>query len=380
MRPLSGKPCGMDRPAPPHAEQPGLVLSGVTLRAGGATRLDDVSLDIPTGGFFALLGPVASGKSALVGVLAGTEAASAGAASLHGTNLLRAAPHRRGLGVVQQNDALFPNLTLAANIAYPLRLRGVPARERRSLVEAALELVQISRATRLPHQASAAERQRAAWARATIFGPRLLLLDEPLSDQDPAERPAMLAILRRLHVMLGGITLMATRVAADALALADQVAVLDRGRIAQVAAPARLYDEPVSASVAMAGGEANVLPGIVQDIDEDGMACIALECGPVVEATAAAGLLKRARCVFFLRPERIAVAAMRVGDMGEGAIEAKVLEALNLGDTVRLRLLLGSGSELLVKRPVAAGMRGLQPGQTVAVAWQPEHAAAFSLA
>jgi putative spermidine/putrescine transport system ATP-binding protein len=367
----------MDRPAPPQAELAGLVLSGLSLRAGGRTQLDDVSLDIPRGGFCALLGPAACGKSALLDVLAGTQAASAGAASLRGANLLRDKPHRRGLGVVQQNDALFPHLTLAENIAYPLRLRGIGARERRSLAGAALELVQLGHARRLPHQASAAERQRAAWARASIFGPRLLLLDEPLSDQDPAERPAMLAILRRLHIMLGGVTLMATRVAADALALADQVAVLDRGCIAQVAAPARLYDEPVSASVALAGGEANLLPGTVQDIDEDGMARIALACGPLVEATASAGLIKRARCLFFLRPERIAVAAMRAGDMGEGALEAKVLEALNLGDTVRVRLLLGSGAELLVKRPVAAGMRGLQQGQTVAVAWQPEHAAAF---
>jgi putative spermidine/putrescine transport system ATP-binding protein len=367
----------MDRTAPLQADLPGLVLSGLAVRAGGALCLDDVSLDIPRGGFFALLGAAASGKSALLAVLAGTAAPSAGAASLRGADLLRQKPHRRGLGVVQQNDALFPNLTLAANIAYPLRLRGVPAGERKSLVEAALELVQLGGAARLPAQATAAERQRAAWARATIFGPRLLLLDEPLSDQDPAERAAMLAILRRLHIMLGGITLMATRVAVDALALADQVAVLDRGRIAQVAAPARLYDEPVSASVALAGGEANLLPGIVQDIDEDGIARVALECGPTVEAAAAPGLRAHDRSVFFLRPERIAVAAMRAGDMGEGAIEAKVLEALNLGDTVRVRLLLGSGAELLVKRPVAAGMRGLQAGQTVAVAWQPEHAAAF---
>ncbi len=355
-------------------------MSGVSLRAGGVLRLEDVSLDIPRSSFFTLLGPAGSGKSALLAVLAGTATASAGAAKLRGANLLRDKPHRRGLGVVQQADALFPNLTLADNIAYPLRLRGIPARERRSLVEAALELVQLGHATRLPHQASAAERQRAAWARATIFGPRLLLLDEPLSDQDPADRAAMLAILRRLHIMLGGMTLMATRVAADALALSDQVAVLDRGRIAQVDAPGRLYDEPVSASVALAGGEANLLPGTVHEIDADFMARVGLDCGLTVEAAASENLRPRDRCVFFLRPERVAVAAMRAGDMGEGAIEAKVLEALNLGDTVRVRLLLGSGAELLVKRPAAAGMRGLQPGQTVAVAWQPEHAAAFGIA
>ena len=368
----------MDRPKARIASpaEPGLVLSGLSLRTGRAAALDAVSLEVAPGAFLGLLGPAGSGKSALLAALAGT-ATPTGQASLHGADLLRPKPYLRGLGVVQQHDALFPHLTLAENIAYPLRLRAVRASERARLVEAALELVQLENASRLPHRVTQAERQRAAWARATIFGPRLLLLDEPLSDQDVAGRAATLATLRRLHIMLGCITIMATRVAADAMALSDQVAVLHRGRIAQLAAPATLYDEPVSAEVARAGGEANLLPGVVHAIDEDGVARIGLACGPVVEAAAAPGLRVRDTCLFFVRPERVAVAGMRAGDMGDGAIEATLLEALHLGDGVRLRLLLGSGAELLVKRPLAAGLRGLKQGEQVAVAWQPEHALVF---
>ncbi len=355
---------------------PVLTLANVGLAPLQAGRLHGISLELPAGAFCTILGPAGSGKSALLAVLAGT-APAAGKVTLSGRDLLREPAHRRGLGVVQQQDGLFPQLTLAQNIAYALRLRRVPKREILRLVDAALDTVQLQRADRLPIQASPAERQRAAWARATIFNPRLLLLDEPLSDQPQAERAAMVATLRRLHVLLGTTTIMATRVAADALALSDQVVVLHAGRLEQMAAPAALYDQPVSAMAALATGDANLLPGVVNAIDEDGTARVTLACGPIVEAQAAATLRVRDHCLFFLRPERVAVAAMAAKDMGDNALDATLLEALHLGESVRLRLLVGSGAELLVKRPAAAGLRGATPGATVAVAWQEGHATAF---
>jgi putative spermidine/putrescine transport system ATP-binding protein len=357
-------------------ESVSLILSQLGLAYAKPGRLQAINIDVTRGAFVSLLGPPGSGKSDLLKILAGT-AHGTGQAMLFGADLLRTPPHRRGLGVVQQNDALFPQATLAENVAYPLRLRRVPRREAALLVDAALETVQLTRADRLPAAASAAERQRAAWARATIFSPRLLLLDEPLSDQPQSERPAMVALLRRLHVMLGTTTLMATSVAADALALSDQVAVLHGGMLEQVAAPATLYDQPVSAMAALATGEANLLPGIVNAIDDYGIARVTLACGPVVEAGAAPNLRVRDKCLFFLRPERIAIAPMAASDMGETALDATLLEALHLGEGVRLRLLLGSGAELLIKRPAAAGLRGLKPGQSVAIAWQEGHAQVF---
>jgi putative spermidine/putrescine transport system ATP-binding protein len=355
---------------------PTLTLTNVGLASAQPGRLQGISLEIPGGAFCTLLGPAGAGKSALLAILAGT-APAAGRATLDARDMLRDPPHRRGLGIVQQADALFPNLTLAQNVAYPLHLRHMPKREVARLVDAALDTVQLHHADRRPHEASPAERQRVAWARATIFNPRMLLLDEPLSDQPQAERAAMVATLRRLHGLLGTTTIMATRVAADALALSDQVAVLHAGRLEQVADPASLYDQPVSAMAASATGEANLLPGTVNAIDEDGIARVTLACGPIVEAQAAPSLRVRDHCLFFLRPERIAIAPMAAKDMGENALDATLLEALHLGEGVRLRLLLGSGAELLVKRPAAAGLRGTRPGQSVAVAWQEGHAMVF---
>jgi ABC-type Fe3+/spermidine/putrescine transport system ATPase subunit len=164
------------------------------------------------------------------------------------------------------------------------------------------------------------------------------------------------------------------------MAVADQVAVLDRGRVAQTGDPAALYEQPDSAVVALACGEANLLPGVVHGIDEDGVARVGLDCGPTVEGNAAASLRQRESCLFCLRPERIAVAPTAASDMGEDALDAVVLEALHLGDSVRLRLLLGAGQEILVKRPAAAGLRGLKPGEGVAIAWQSHHASVFSAA
>jgi ABC-type Fe3+/spermidine/putrescine transport system ATPase subunit len=347
---------------------PALALRGVGLSRAGRGQLQDIDLQVARGAFVTVLGPARSGKSALLSILAGT-AAGTGQATLFGADLMRTPPHRRGLGVVQQDDALFPHLTLAGNICYPLRLRGVAWREADGLVEAALESVQLAGGDRLPAEATPAERQRAALARATIFSPRMLLLDEPLSEQPPAERQTMLAMLRRLHVLLGTTTLMATRVGADALALSDAVAVLDAGRLEQMAEPGPLYDRPCSATAALATGEANLLAGVVNAIDEEGTARVTLACGPVVEAMASDTLRVRDKCLVFVRPERIAIAAMSASDMGETALDATLIEALHLGEAVRLRLLLGSGAEVLIKRPAAAGLRGLRPGQQVAIAW-----------
>ena len=342
--------------------------------------LDGVSLAAASGSLLAVLGGAGAGKSALMGVLAGALAPTAGTAMLRGVDLRRTRHHRRGFGVVAQQDALFARWTLAQNVAYPLRLRGVGRRDRARLVEAACESVLLTGAGRLPHQSSAADRQRAWIARATVFGPSVLLLDDPLSQQPAEERPLLLAALRRLHTMLGATTILATRVPGDALALGGGLAVLAGGRLIQSGAPDTVYDRPVSAQVALACGEANLLPGRVRSIDEDGVACVALACGPDASGVAAAGLRDGAACVLCVRPERIAVAATSASEMGEDAVDAAVLEALHLGDTVRLRLLLGAGQDLLVTRPAAVGLRGLRPGEGVAIAWQPVHATVFSTA
>jgi putative spermidine/putrescine transport system ATP-binding protein len=351
----------------------GLLLERVGVRG----VLDGISFTASRGGLLSILGGPGSGKSTLFSVLAGFTAITAGKASWAGADLRRTRPDRRGFGIVAQEDALFPRLSLAENIAYPLRLRRVKRRDRARMVDAALESVLLENPFRLPAQATRAERQRAWIARATIFGPSVLLLDEPLAHQDQEQRGTVLAALRRLHLLLGTTTILTTRVPGDALALGDHLAILDRGQIVQSGAPETIYERPGTAIAALACGEANLLPGVVRAIDEDGIARVGLRCGPVAEGAAGSGLRVRDHCVVCLRPERIAVAPTRAAEMGEAALDTTVLEALNLGDTVRLRLLLGAGQEVLVKRPAAAGLRGMRAGQNVAIAWQPANAVVF---
>lgn len=354
----------------------GLSVERLRLRAGPG----EVSFSAPPGSLLGVLGPQGAGKSALIGMLCGEAAVPAsGRVMLDGADLRGVPMHRRGFGLVAQEDALFPGRTLAENVAYPLARRGVAARARRPMVEAALDSVSLGgRGGVLAARASAAERQLAAIARATVFGPRVLLLDEPLSAQDAADRPMLVAALRRLHAVIGCITILGTRVAADALALCDRMVVLQGGRVVQAGAPAQIYDQPNSAEAALASGEANLLPGVVHAVDEDeGLARVGLACGPVVEGYAGEGLRPRDPCLFCLRPERIAVVPASASDFVDGALDAVVLEALPLGDVGRLRLLLGAGQEVVVKRPAAAGLRGLRPGEGVAIAWQPQHAVAF---
>jgi putative spermidine/putrescine transport system ATP-binding protein len=356
--------------------------STVRTSGDGGHERDALSLTLPgvqlsaaQGEFVTLLGAGGSGKTALMQLLSGARRAGSGELTAGGVDLRGTPTHRRGFGVVAQDDALFPRLSLAQNVAYPLKRRGVRRAQRTALVEAALDAIGLSDSGRLPHQASMAECQRAAIARATVFAPAVLLLDDPLSRQGATERPVLLAALRRLQLLLGATTIMATRVAGDAMALSDRVVVLDQGRIVQSGAPAAVYDQPSSAIAALACGEANLLPGIVRAIDEeDGLARVGLACGPAAEGLAAPGLRVRDECLFCLRPERIAVAATTAAEMSEAALDATVLEALNLGESIRLRLLLGNGQAVLVIRPAAAGLRGLRPGQGVAIAWQP-HAA-----
>ena len=222
---------------------------GLLLEAGG------VRLGVAPGEFVTLLGGPASGKSRLLQLVSGARRLGDGRLSHDGAALGRTPMQLRGFGILAQDYVLFPRLTLAQNIAYPLARRGIGRRRRKPLVDAALEAISLADASRLPHQASPAERQRACIARATVFGPTVLLLDEPLAHQSPAERAALRAALRRLHLLLGASTIMATRTSGDAMAVSDRVVVLDRGETVQSGTPALLYDQPHSAVAALACGE-----------------------------------------------------------------------------------------------------------------------------
>jgi len=347
---------------------------------GMADAVRDLSLDVARGEFLTLLGPSGSGKSTTLMMLAGFERPDAGQILLEGTDITRLKPHRRNIGVVFQSYALFPHMTVAQNIAFPLRVRGLPRAAQTERVGRAIEMVRLSGlADRLPAQLSGGQQQRVALARALVFEPRLVLLDEPLGALDRALREEMQGEIRHLHAALGVTMLYVTHDQAEALRLSDRIAVMQGGMLRQVGTPEALYETPADGFVAGFLGESNFLPGRVTAIEDD-YALVQLDCGVAVEAQAGR-LLPGARCTVAVRPERIALAAVDATEMGDGAMPATLLEAAYLGDHVRLLVRVGIGGwpmvDVAVKRPAGAPMAGLEPGRPVSLAWQSHHARAF---
>ena len=340
----------------------------------------DLSLDIATGELLTLLGPSGSGKTTTLMMLAGFERPDRGDILLAGKSVLRLPPHQRGIGVVFQNFALFPHMSVAENIAFPLRVRHVSRAEQERRVGEALTMVRLpGLADRLPSQLSGGQQQRVALARALVFNPRLVLLDEPLGALDRALREELQAELRHLHRQLGVTMLYVTHDQAEAMALADRIAIFAGGRLQQLGSPQALYDAPDNVFVAGFLGDNNLLPGWVQEI-EDGVALIDLTCGARVEARVANAVVG-APCLVAIRPERIAVATGTAAELGAGSVDGVLQELLFKGDMRQLRLLIGAGpaarAEITVKRPAGAPMGGLVPGRATAIAWQADHALAF---
>jgi putative spermidine/putrescine transport system ATP-binding protein len=342
---------------------------------GMTDAVTGLELDVARGEFLTLLGPSGSGKTTTLMMLAGFEQPDGGDILLDGRPITRLPPHRRGIGVVFQSYALFPHMTVAQNVAFPLAVRGQPAGVQAAKVAAVLDMVRMSGlGGRLPAQLSGGQQQRVALARALVFEPKLVLLDEPLGALDRALREEMQEELRTLHQRLGITMLYVTHDQAEALSLSDRIAVFAAGRLRQLGTPRQLYDEPASAFVARFVGENNFLPGQVLAI-AGGVAQVQLDCGAVVAAGAVdAGI--GAPCVVAVRPEQITVAALIEGVIPDGSLRGRVREAIFGGDHMRLRLSIGA-ADITVKQPAGGASDGLIPGAEVAVAWQQHHGLAF---
>jgi len=326
--------------------------------------LASLDLDVARGELLTLLGPSGSGKTTTLMLLAGFETPDEGRILLEGRDIARLPAHRRGIGVVFQSYALFPHMTVAENLAFPLEARGVQRAEREARVALALSMVRLEGlAERRPAQLSGGQQQRVALARALVFEPPVVLLDEPLGALDKALREEMQHELRALHRRLGLTMVYVTHDQAEALTLADRIAVLAEGRLRQVAPPRELYDSPADAFVAGFVGENNRLAGTVLDI-ADGVGGIRLAGGAAMGARLAAPLSPGAPCLVMVRPERVAPGA-------EG-LAARVEEALFQGDHVRVCCTLADGSALIARLPVDATAPA--PGDVINLGW-PAHAA-----
>jgi putative spermidine/putrescine transport system ATP-binding protein len=296
-----------------------LVIQGLTKRYGNVDALADFDLTIERGEFISLLGPSGCGKTTTLQALAGFVQATRGRIVLEGRDITHVPPERRGLGIVFQSYALFPHMTVAANVAFGLEMRGIARDERESRVARMLELVHLAEfASRYPRELSGGQRQRVAIARALVIEPPVLLLDEPLSNLDAKLREAMQFELRRIQRKLGTTTLMVTHDQAEALSISDRVVVMHGGRIQQVDAPHRLYEHPQSRFISGFVGKTNVLRGTWRA----GM----LEFDGGVRIAAPGDHAEGQLLTVVLRPEKISIAAN-----GAGPLRGRIAERFFLG-------------------------------------------------
>lgn len=243
-----------------------IAFQGVAKRYGRVDALRDFSLQVTAGEFVTFLGPSGSGKTTALNILAGFVEPTAGDVSIDGQSITRLPTEKRNVGMVFQSYSLFPHMDVRDNVGFPLRMRGVARAERRRRAEAALEMVRLpGYGDRKPHELSGGQRQRVAFARAVVFEPKVLLMDEPLGALDLKLREAMQDEIRLVQRRIGCTVIYVTHDQGEALAMSDRIAVMNEGRIEQVGTPAEIYDRPRNAFVAQFVGETNFLPCRVAD-------------------------------------------------------------------------------------------------------------------
>jgi putative spermidine/putrescine transport system ATP-binding protein len=326
---------------------PDVALRSVTKRFDDVVAVDDLTLEVGRGEFFALLGPSGSGKTTCLRMIAGFEAPTSGRVELAGRDVTRDAPFAREVNTVFQDYALFPHMTVAQNVGYGLRVRRVPKPERRSRVQDALDTVRLGTyGDRRPSQLSGGQRQRVALARALVNRPKVLLLDEPLGALDRKLREEMQVELKLLQREVGITFVFVTHDQDEALTMADRIAVFNNGRIEQVGTPEDVYDRPATAFVADFIGTSNGASG--------------------AEARALFGTEGE----FAIRPERLQV--LPAGERAPaGAAAASVVDVVFAGAVVRRVVALDAGPTWVVTSPADGGApTGARRGDRVCVVWQ----------
>lgn len=348
-------------------------LLGLTKQYGAFRAVDDVSIDIAAGEFVTLLGPSGSGKTTVLMMIAGLTVPSAGTIAIGGRNVTHLRPQHRNLGVVFQSYALFPHLTVAENIAFPLRMRRKPEAEIRRKVTEVLDLVRLPDIEgRAPRELSGGQQQRVALARALVFDPPVLLLDEPLSALDKKVREHMQLEIRELHRNLGVTIVNVTHDQSEALIMSDRVVVMRDGMVVQCGSPSDLYERPQSSFVADFLGTSNFLHGELRN-SEGGWRLYTAGgvCCRVPDLASGRGGLAR----LMLRPERI---VLNVSAITQERFPGRIERVAYTGDILRYRVAL-NGRDLievtLQNKPGLIAQAGV--GEEVTVGWNLEDVRVF---
>ena len=330
----------------------------------------NLSLDVARGEFLTMLGPSGSGKTTCLMMLAGFEPATHGEITLDGEPINHVPPHKRGIGMVFQNYALFPHMSVAENLAFPLQVRKMDKSEIDTRVKKALDMVQLGEfGGRRPAQLSGGQQQRVAVARALVFDPVLVLMDEPLGALDKQLREQMQYEIKHIHEQLGVTMVYVTHDQSEALTMSDRIAVFNDGVIQQLAPPDDLYERPDKAFVAQFIGENNTLSGTVKEINGDN--CVVdVDGGGIVQALKVNVDGVGSRSTLSLRPERVEV-NLEGGSL-PNMFEATIKELIYLGDHIRTRASVCGQEDFIVKIPNASHHAQLQEGATAMFGWNVE--------
>jgi putrescine transport system ATP-binding protein len=360
-----------------HKQRPLLRLENISKQFGTFTAVDQLSLDIYQGEFFALLGPSGCGKTTLLRSIAGFERPSSGRILLDGVDLAPVPPHRRPVNMMFQSYALFPHLTVEANVAFGLKQEGLPKAEIATRVADMLALVKLETfGRRRPHELSGGQRQRVALARSLVKRPRVLLLDEPMAALDKKLRGETQFELMDLQRQLGLTFIIVTHDQSEAMTVADRIAVMDRGRLMQVAPPAEIYESPNSRWVADFIGSVNLFEGRVGDREDivEGTALGRLRVGAKIDAE------PHATVWVAVRPEKIRL-SQRQADPGDApapdnSIAATVLDIGYLGDlsVYKLRSETGVPLQAAMANSGSLSARGIGWNDKVWASFAPEAA------
>ena len=335
-------------------------LHGLSKRYGAVIAMDGVDLAVNEGELLSLLGPSGCGKTTTLNVIAGFAAPDGGRVVIDGADVTTEPAWRRGLGVVFQSYALFPHMSVADNVAFGLRERGLGSTEIAERVREALALVRLPSAARQrPHELSGGMQQRVALARALVIRPRVLLLDEPLAALDRKLREEMRAELREIQQRVGITTIFVTHDQHEALGLSDRVAVMNAGRIEQLGSPRDVYERPATAFVADFIGASSVLEARVVDAET-----VELEGGARLSVALQRAPSPGSVVRLLVRPERV-----ELGVTGTNTLAARVIGVMYLGDHSEVRLELAGGQRLLA---IARGGVSLAAGDMVTVVFAPD--------
>ena len=333
---------------------------------GKVLVVKDLNLDIAEGEFITMLGPSGSGKTTCLMMLAGFETPTNGEIYLDKNPISNIPPHKRGIGMVFQNYALFPHMTVYENLAFPLRVRKVSKEDTDKKIDKALSMVSLTGfENRMPGQLSGGQQQRVAVARALVFDPAVVLMDEPLGALDKNLRESMQSDIKHIHESIGVTVGYVTHDQGEALTMSNRIAVFNDGKVQQLSSPDKLYEEPVNSFVAEFIGENNRFSGQVTDVSKD-KCKVKLDDGSEILANPIVVKSSGEKTIVSLRPER---ALINTKEKMENNFKGKIEEVIYHGDHTRVRLNLLGNKDFILKVPNSSANMDIKLGNQINVSW-----------